>query len=282
MSGARMVAPEAHGGGFAMVADGELISYAERAAFVRRELIDRLWQSIEVAAPPPAPAAPVGAIDWIIGDAEVRGLLKLALDACRDDVLVLRPDPAASPELIDILAGHPASGHPPSGRPVAIRVLCPHRSRADFADRAHTLLMVDRGVQVRTVTQLPQSAVIVDREIAILLGVDEEGRPTAQRVRDRSLVLCLVGLFDQLWYGGVPFVAGQTGYQPVADDLQVTIARLMAEGLTDEVVARRLGMSVRTCRRHIAALLRNLDSISRFQAGVQAAGWLRTSAPQPA
>jgi hypothetical protein len=30
-------------------------------------------------------------------------------------------------------------------------------------------------------------------------------------------------------------------------------------------------MSVRTCRRHIAALLRNLGSVSRFQAGVQAA-----------
>ena len=57
----------------------------------------------------------------------------------------------------------------------------------------------------------------------------------------------------------------------VGQDLQQAIARLMAQGLTDEVVARRLGMSVRTCRRHIAAMLQNLDAVSRFQAGVQAA-----------
>jgi hypothetical protein len=30
-------------------------------------------------------------------------------------------------------------------------------------------------------------------------------------------------------------------------------------------------MSVRTCRRHIAALLQNLGSVSRFQAGVRLA-----------
>jgi hypothetical protein len=33
-------------------------------------------------------------------------------------------------------------------------------------------------------------------------------------------------------------------------------------------------MSVRTCRRHIAALLQNLDAVSRFQAGVLAASRL--------
>jgi DNA-binding NarL/FixJ family response regulator len=29
-------------------------------------------------------------------------------------------------------------------------------------------------------------------------------------------------------------------------------------------------MSLRTCRRHIAALMRDLDAVSRFQAGVRA------------
>jgi DNA-binding NarL/FixJ family response regulator len=44
----------------------------------------------------------------------------------------------------------------------------------------------------------------------------------------------------------------------------------MAKGYTDEVLARKLGMSVRTCRRHIASLMRRLDAVSRFQAGVRA------------
>ena len=92
-------------------------------------------------------------------------------------------------------------------------------------------------------------------------------------MRDGNLVQFLVEMVDQLWEGATPFVLEEDlGYaEDVADDLQRSIARLMAQGLTDEVVARRLGMSVRTCRRHIAALLHNLDSVSRFQAGVQAA-----------
>jgi Homeodomain-like domain len=254
-----------------MVSDGELAGRVERAVFVHRELMDRLWQSLDApAAPPPAPS-PAAAVDWVAGDAEVRGLLKLALDNCRDGVLVLHSTVADSPELVDFLDGYPASGHR-----VAIRVLCRHGCRADFADRTRALRLVDGGGQVRTVAQLPQSAVIFDRGLAVLLGAGEDGQPAAQRVRDRNLVRCLVGLFEQLWDGGTPFTAEQSGYEPVAEDLRYTLARLMAEGLTDEVIARRLGISVRTCRRHVAALLRSLDSISRFQAGVQAAGWLRT------
>jgi hypothetical protein len=33
-------------------------------------------------------------------------------------------------------------------------------------------------------------------------------------------------------------------------------------------------MSVRTCRRHIAAMMHQLNAVSRFQAGVQAGGRL--------
>jgi hypothetical protein len=257
----------------AVVSDGELASRAERAVFVHRELIDRLWQSLDAGAPPSvaagSPPAPAAAVDWVAGDAEVRGLLKLALDNCRDGVLVLHSTVADSPELVGFLDGYPAAGHR-----VAIRVLCPHGCRAGFADRARALRLVDGGGQVRTLAQLPQSAVIFDRALAVLLGADEDGQPTAQRVRDGNLVRCLAGLFDKLWEGGTPFTAEQNGYEPVADDLRYALAQLMADGLTDEVIARRLGMSVRTCRRHVAALLRSLDSISRFQAGVQAAGWL--------
>ncbi|MCZ0982437.1 hypothetical protein O1L60_35735 [Streptomyces diastatochromogenes] len=45
---------------------------------------------------------------------------------------------------------------------------------------------------------------------------------------------------------------------------------LLAEGAKDEVIARRMGMSLRTCRRHIADLLEELGAESRFQGGVLA------------
>ncbi|MFK0169623.1 helix-turn-helix transcriptional regulator [Streptomyces sp. NPDC090306] len=54
------------------------------------------------------------------------------------------------------------------------------------------------------------------------------------------------------------------------------VLQLLADGHLDEGIARRLNVSVRTCRRIIAALMDRLDARSRFQAGVIAAsrGWM--------
>ncbi|WP_374231436.1 hypothetical protein [Frigoribacterium faeni] len=50
----------------------------------------------------------------------------------------------------------------------------------------------------------------------------------------------------------------------------------MAAGATDEVVAQRLGLSVRTVRRRVHDLFGELGVTNRFHAGVEAArrGWL--------
>jgi DNA-binding NarL/FixJ family response regulator len=54
------------------------------------------------------------------------------------------------------------------------------------------------------------------------------------------------------------------------------IITLMAAGVTDDAIARRLRLSRRTVSRRIATLLDRLGATTRFQAGVQAAhrDWL--------
>jgi DNA-binding NarL/FixJ family response regulator len=55
-----------------------------------------------------------------------------------------------------------------------------------------------------------------------------------------------------------------------ADELtsrQVTIGRLMATGAKDAAIARQLGLSLRTVRAEISALIAGLGARSRFQAG---------------
>ncbi|MFF5702353.1 LuxR C-terminal-related transcriptional regulator [Streptomyces sp. NPDC012794] len=53
----------------------------------------------------------------------------------------------------------------------------------------------------------------------------------------------------------------------VSEELRQTIVLLLSEGLEDKVIARRLGMSERTCQRHIAEIMRAIGAKSRFQAG---------------
>ena len=60
-----------------------------------------------------------------------------------------------------------------------------------------------------------------------------------------------------------------------ADDVesasQSALVALLASGLTDDALARRLGCSQRTIRRRIDALMRSMGTGSRFAAGVEAA-----------
>jgi len=263
-----------------------LVSPVERAMYERRELADRLRDRIEAITRPSGAGAvagggtaPVGAIDHLDGAAEIRGLFKLVGETCRKEVLIQRP----SHEDEDLLDHLLEPCYQTLGLGVDVRVVGPHRSRAGFASRAKAKRLIEDGAQIRTVSYLPQAAVVFDHSLAVMLNVPGSGAPpTARRIRDGEVVRYLVDLFDQLWEGAAPFALAEPGYADVTDSLHQSIARLMAEGLTDDVVARRLGMSVRTCRRHIAALLRDLDSVSRFQAGVQAAGRFAISGPHTA
>ncbi|MFF1614705.1 LuxR C-terminal-related transcriptional regulator [Amycolatopsis sp. NPDC058278] len=241
-----------------------VVTPLERAMYERRELADRLRERIDGITR--APAGVTGAaLDRLEGIAEIRGLVKLAAEVCRDELVVLHPGEAAD-DLVDELLD---ACYSVLGDGVGVRLVCPHRSRAGYAARARLTQLAGRGARIRTLSRVPQAAVVFDRSLAVTLDVADL---SARRVRDQGMVRFLLGLFDQLWDGATPYAAEDQGYSgEIAHDLQQTIARLMAQGLTDEVVARRLGMSVRTCRRHIAAMLQNLDAVSRFQAGVQAA-----------
>ncbi|WP_062216702.1 helix-turn-helix transcriptional regulator [Streptomyces sp. NBRC 109706] len=245
-----------------------LVAPIERAIYRRRELADRLRESIHaVTAPASDEAEPRVEPDTLTGIAEIRGLFKLATPTCRRELVVLRPGHVAEEVLDELL--DPC--FEVLERKVPTRVLAPHRSRTGFAARAKATRLATAGAQIRTLSQVPRAAVVFDRSSAVLVSVSEHAEPTARLVRDADVVRFLLELFDQLWEDAAPFASGDPGYAEAADDLRQSLARLMAQGLTDEVIARRLGMSVRTCRRHIAELLRGLDAVSRFQAGVRAA-----------
>jgi len=235
----------------------------------RRELIAQIHERTEAlrqdyteSGQHPSAAAP---IEHVTGCLEVRGSLKLASDTCRDEVLVLLAGHQEDAEFNDYLR----VCRQLLERGVTVQIICQHRSRADLVARMKIKQVIDAGAEVRTVSHLPRAAVVFDRALAVLLGSTDDER-TAARVRDDEVVRFLIDMFEHMWDGATPLNSFESGYAEVADDLQHKIAGLMAKGFTDEVLARKMGMSVRTCRRHIAALMHDLDAVSRFQAGVMA------------
>ena len=69
----------------------------------------------------------------------------------------------------------------------------------------------------------------------------------------------------------------RTFSEPTQDEL--ALLSLLARGLTDEVIAQKLGLTGRTLRRRLRSAMDKLDASSRFEAGFKLAssGWLETS-----
>ena len=61
-----------------------------------------------------------------------------------------------------------------------------------------------------------------------------------------------------------------------ASERDRVLLKLLSEGMTDQGIARKLGLSVRTIRRLMSDLMKRLNAQSRFEAGAEAVrrGWL--------
>lgn len=216
-----------------------------------------------------------GRIESLSGDVELSGRLHLAVEQCAREFLAFRP---GGPLPLGRIAAMACRG-------VAVRLLVQHSLRADLRARTAMREIIALGGDIRTVGQLPRQVIIFDDEAAFLLD-DKQPGPCGVVIGHRQTVALLREVAEMVWTFAEPYSTGDIGYQGVTGDLQRTIVELLASGLTDEAIARRLGVSVRTCRRHIAAVLSSLDAVSRFQAGALAVsanlldtGRLRNAAP---
>lgn len=158
---------------------------------------------------------------------------------------------------------------------VAYRTLY-HQAVYDDADLfASMTRMIEAGEDARVLADLPVKLVIGDDHIALLVPEPaRSGVAGSLVVHASGLLNAFCGLFETLWTLGVPVTAAEPAVRLSERDR--TIITLMAAGLTDEAIARRLRLSRRTVVRRITALLDRLGATTRFQAGVQAAnrGWL--------
>jgi DNA-binding NarL/FixJ family response regulator len=91
----------------------------------------------------------------------------------------------------------------------------------------------------------------------------------------------VIATFEQLWAEAVPLddIVTKQSDNTEIDQTRGAILRLLADGEKDEAISRRLSISVRTCRRHIAEYMTEVGATSRFQAGVIAARAGHTDVP---
>jgi DNA-binding NarL/FixJ family response regulator len=120
--------------------------------------------------------------------------------------------------------------------------------------------------------------IIFDRRLAVVPTDPDNTAAGALLLRGSGLVSALCAVFEHIWEDAPAF--GSPSPPDVISGLSSqarAVLLLLSQGYTDEAVARKLGISVRTSRRITAEMMTMLGARSRFQAGVAVGelGWLR-------
>ena len=134
----------------------------------------------------------------------------------------------------------------------------------------------EAGEQARLLPEVPMKMKLADQTTA-MLPLTPTGTAGALVIRAPLITAALREYFEMLWDRAAPLKARQS---PAHGDrltaVQQAVLELMAEGLQDDAIARRAGLSTTTVRRHITAIMKRLDVTSRFAAGAaaQRRGWI--------
>ncbi len=155
-----------------------------------------------------------------------------------------------------------------AARGLDIRGLYPHAARRHYRHALHLQTLVSHQCHVRTAPVIPFRAIIVDNAIAVIPRAD--GSEGAAILREPTAVTFVAQIFDALWSGAESHGFENSADDVVAAEIVTSILRELALGHTDETVARRLGISTRTMRRHLTKVTNEHGVYTRFQLGMVA------------
>ncbi|MCX5212716.1 helix-turn-helix transcriptional regulator [Kitasatospora sp. NBC_00240] len=228
-------------------------------------------------------------LELVRGADRIAALLEDAARGARTEALSLRPGQDASEPA---LAGKLARERLALAHGVAMRTVYPAAALRRPTVLAHLRELTAAGAHIRVAHTLPLWLICVDARLAILPAADSDHAPgslhapgadpaeahepraaAAVLVREPALVAMIRELFEYFWAGAWTPPELLTGDRAPAEpaDRHQEVLRLLAAGLTDAAIGRKLEVSERTVRRLVAELIADLGADSRFQAGVHAA-----------
>jgi DNA-binding CsgD family transcriptional regulator len=223
-----------------------------------------------------------GSVDVIADQSAIANVLMHYADRCEHELLSVAPGRLPSTRM----DGRTRVANVYSARRgIKTRALYQHTALRDRATRSYLNELADNGAKIRFAPSVPGRSLVVDRKVALLpIPTDDPGRHGLAVVREPNVIAWVVATFEQLWAEAAPLedvINKQQDDETEIDETRAAILRLMAEGEKDEAISRRLSISVRTCRRHIADYMAQVGATSRFQAGVIAARAGHTDTPTP-
>ena len=151
-------------------------------------------------------------------------------------------------------------------RGAKIRTLYQHSARRSTITRQYVAAVTARGAEVRTLDEFFNRMIVIDRRVAVIPSGDDLS--VAVAVREPSVVAYLVDVFERSWERARPFTSRETTVmKDIAAEQRAMTLRMLIEGHSDPVSAKRLGVSPRTYAGYIADLKEEFEVETRFQLG---------------
>ncbi len=135
------------------------------------------------------------------------------------------------------------------------------------------LTYIEAGEQARVIASAPFKLDIYDRSVCLMsLNSEERERIESAIVVHESPLLAAVMLaFEHLWASAHPLSpAGDVSTGPPLDARTRRVLTMLVAGMKDAAIARQLGITERTVRRHVDIIMTEMHAGTRFQAGAEA------------
>lgn len=151
-------------------------------------------------------------------------------------------------------------------RGARMRTLYQHSARRSSITHTYVAAVTARGAEVRTLDEFFNRMIVVDRRVAVIPAADD--LRTAIAVSEPSVVAYLVDIFERTWERGRPFANRESSMmRGIAAEQRAMTIRMLIEGHSDPVSAKRLGVSPRTYAGYVADLKEEYEAETRFQLG---------------
>lgn len=195
---------------------------------------------------------------------QVRDLITELCETCRTEVLTSQPG-GARPS--DQLEESFERTEMLLSRGVRMRTLYQHTAQFSAETLSYVQWVTGLGAEVRTLADGFPRLIVVDRKIALIdAQADSCG---ALLVRSPGVVEFMSRCFNWAWIAADPFPGSyqRERVRVISDEIKEAIIRFLVLGEDDRVIARRLGMSLRSVQRHVAEIMAQLGATNRLHAG---------------
>jgi hypothetical protein len=151
-------------------------------------------------------------------------------------------------------------------RGTKMRTLYQHSARRSSMTHKYVAAVTARGAEVRTLDEFFNRMIVIDRRVAVIPNGDQLS--IAVVIREPAIVAYLVDVFERAWERGRPFANRERAMlAEIAAEQRAMTIRMLIEGHSDPVSAKRLGVSPRTYAGYVADLKAEYEAETRFQLG---------------